>query len=81
VVRVLLTLHDVVVIALVLAAATCVIGTCSQGRLEHALLWILGAVPRERPSFSSRIPRREHYWSVIGRLSDDAPEESSERVA
>jgi hypothetical protein len=81
VVCVFLSLHDVVVAALALAAAMCVIGTCSQGRLGHALLWILGAVPRERPSFSTRIPRRERHWSVIGRLSQDAPEESPERVA
>jgi hypothetical protein len=70
--------HDVVVTALALAAVICMIGVCAQGRLKHALLWILGAVPRERPSLSAKIPRREHYWSVIGRLSDDAPDESSE---
>ncbi len=81
VIRMFLSIHDVVVTALALAAITLVIGTCAQGRLRHALLWILGGVPRERPSFSTRIPRREHHWSVIGRLSDEAHEESLERDA
>jgi hypothetical protein len=78
VVQVRLSLEGVVVAALALAAAMLAIGTCAQGRLSHALLWILGAVPRERPSLSARVPRRERHWSLIARLSDEAPEESSQ---
>lgn len=77
VIRVFLSLHDAVVAALTLAAIILIIGTCSQGRLRHVLLWILGGVPRKRPTFSTKIPRPEHHWSVIGELSYDDSEDSS----
>ena len=62
-------------LAIGLAAIVCAVGICAQGRLKHALLWMLGAVPRERPTFSTRVPRAEHHWALIGRLSEDAREE------
>lgn len=65
----------VVELAIALAAIVCAIGTCAQGRLKHALLWLLGAVPRKRPTLSTRVPRAEHHWAVIGRLADDARED------
>ena len=72
--------HTVVVLAIALSATILVIGTCAQGRLKHALLWMMGAVPRERPSFSTKVPRKEHHWAVIGRLAHDAPEEEPARL-
>jgi hypothetical protein len=68
-------------LSIALAVSVCVVGTCAQGRLKHALLWLIGAVPRERPSFSSRVPRAEHHWALIGRLSPDAPEDVPSRSA
>lgn len=61
--------------SIALAAIVCLIGTCAQGRLKHALLWLMGAVPRKRPTFSTRVPRAEHHWALIGRLAHDAPED------
>jgi hypothetical protein len=75
VLRVLISTKLAVELSIALAAIVCVIGTCAQGRLKHVLLWLMGAVPRERPSFSTRVPRAEHHWAIVGRLSPDAPEE------
>jgi hypothetical protein len=72
---VVITVRLVLELAVVLSAGVLLIGTCSQGRLKHAILWLLGAIPRERPTFSTRIPRAEHHWALVGRLSHDAPEE------
>jgi hypothetical protein len=72
---VVITVRLVVELAVALSAGVLLIGTCSQGRLKHAILWLLGAIPRERPTFSTRIPRAEHHWAVVGRLAHDAPEE------
>ena len=71
----LITGRLAVELAIALAAVVCGIGMCAQGRLKHALLWLMGAVPRERPSFSTRVPRAEHHWAVIGRLSQDRRED------
>jgi hypothetical protein len=62
-------------LAVALAALVCAIGTCAQGRLKHALLWLMGAVPRDRPTLSTKVPRAEHHWALIGRLADDARED------
>ena len=70
-----ISIRLVVELSIGLAAIICVIATCAQGRLKHALLWLMGAVPRERPSFSTRVPRLEHHWAIIGSLSPDAREE------
>lgn len=71
----LISIRLAVELSIVLATIVCVIATCAQGRLKHVLLWILGAVPRKWPSFSTRVPRAEHHWAVIGGLSGDAREE------
>ncbi len=75
VLRVLISIRLVVELSVALAAIICVIGICAQGRLKHVLFWLLGAVPRKRPSFSTRVPRAEHHWALIGSLSPDAREE------
>ncbi|HEX7589661.1 MAG TPA: hypothetical protein VF362_01635 [Demequinaceae bacterium] len=75
VLRVPITIRLAVEFSIALAAIICVIGICAQGRLKHVLLWLLGAVPRKRPSFSTRVPRAEHHWALIGSLSADAREE------
>jgi hypothetical protein len=75
VLRVPFSTRLVVELSIALAVTVCVIGTCAQGRLKHALLWLMGAVPRERPSFSTRVPRAEHHWAIVGSLSADAREE------
>jgi hypothetical protein len=79
--RVPISIGLAVGLSLALAAIICLIGTCAQGRLKHALLWLMGAVPRERPTLWSRVPRAEHHWALIGRLSPDAPDDLPSRSA
>ncbi len=65
---------DVLVkLVVALAVAVIVVGSCAQGRLRHAILWLLGAVPREKPSLTATIPRGHAHWSLVGQLSYDAP--------
>jgi len=65
--------------AVVLASVILLIAVCAQGRLRHAILWMMGAVPRERPRLEATVPRSDRHWSIVGRLSDDVgvPERDS----
>jgi hypothetical protein len=60
----------VVAWAVALAGAILLIGACAQGRLRHALLWLMGAVPREKPRLEATVPRGHGHWSLVGPLGD-----------
>ncbi len=57
--------------AMGVAGVAVVLGVCSQGRLKHWILVLLGGVPREaKLGPFGEIPRGERDWSILTRLVD-----------
>ena len=53
----------------VVAVAMIAVGVCSEGRLKHWLLILMGVVPRQDATGPfGEIPRTEREWALLGRL-------------
>ena len=68
--------QSTIVWTVVVALAIIVVGVCSEGRLKHWILVLMGVVPREdAPGPFGEIPRTEREWALLGRLGglDDRP--------
>ena len=61
-------LEGTLVTGLVISLGVVIVGVCSQGRLKHWILVVLGASPRAISTPFDEIPRAEHDWAMLARL-------------
>jgi hypothetical protein len=64
------SLESTIAWAVGVATVGIIVGACSQGRLKHWILVLLGSAPRNTKSvLLSEIPRGERNWGMLQRLS------------
>jgi hypothetical protein len=66
-------LEKVLVTGMAISAVVAIVGVCSQGRLKHWFLVVLGATPRKIPTPFYEIPRPERDWTMLAPLKGIDP--------